>query len=51
VSPDLSGLKGLQKAVGVSGPGASVGGRGAWDGSPDAIVFAMANPVPEVHPE
>jgi malate dehydrogenase (oxaloacetate-decarboxylating) len=36
--------------LGVSGPGA-VSAAGVRSMAPDAVVFAMANPVPEVHPE
>jgi malate dehydrogenase (oxaloacetate-decarboxylating) len=43
-------LAGADVALGVSGPGAftPAGIRGM---AADAIVFALANPVPEVHPE
>ncbi len=43
-------LAGADVLIGVSGPEAvsPVGARGM---APEAIVFAMANPVPEVHPE
>jgi malate dehydrogenase (oxaloacetate-decarboxylating) len=36
--------------LGLSGPGA-VSAAGVRSMAADAIVFAMANPVPEVHPE
>jgi len=43
-------LAGADVLLGLSGPGAvSVAAVRAM--APDAIVFAMANPVPEVHPE
>jgi malate dehydrogenase (oxaloacetate-decarboxylating) len=43
-------LAGADVLLGLAGPGAvsAAGVRGMAD---DAIVFAMANPVPEVHPE
>jgi malate dehydrogenase (oxaloacetate-decarboxylating) len=43
-------LAGADVLLGVSGPGA-VSAAGVRGMAPDAIVFAMANPVPEVHPE
>jgi malate dehydrogenase (oxaloacetate-decarboxylating) len=43
-------LAGADVLVGVSGPGA-VSAAAVRRMAPDAIVFAMANPVPEVHPE
>ncbi len=43
-------LVGADVLVGVSGPGA-VSATAVRRMAPGAIVFAMANPVPEVHPE
>jgi malate dehydrogenase (oxaloacetate-decarboxylating) len=43
-------LVGADVLVGVSGPGA-VSAAAVRRMAPGAIVFAMANPVPEVHPE
>jgi malate dehydrogenase (oxaloacetate-decarboxylating) len=43
-------LQGADVLVGVSGPGA-VSAAAVRRMAPDAIVFAMANPVPEVRPE
>jgi malate dehydrogenase (oxaloacetate-decarboxylating) len=43
-------LAGADVMVGVSGPGA-VSASAIRSMAPDAIVFAMANPVPEVRPE
>ncbi len=43
-------LAGADVLVGVSGPGA-VSAAAVRRMAPDAIVFAMANPVPEVQPE
>jgi malate dehydrogenase (oxaloacetate-decarboxylating) len=43
-------LAGADVLLGVSGPGA-VSAAGVRAMAPGAIVFAMANPVPEVHPE
>jgi malate dehydrogenase (oxaloacetate-decarboxylating) len=43
-------LAGADVMVGVSGPGA-VSPAGVRGMARDAIVFALANPVPEVHPE
>jgi malate dehydrogenase (oxaloacetate-decarboxylating) len=43
-------LAGADVLVGVSGPGA-VSAEAVRTMAPDAIVFAMANPVPEVQPE
>jgi malate dehydrogenase (oxaloacetate-decarboxylating) len=43
-------LAGADVLVGVSGPGA-VSAQAVRTMAPDAIVFAMANPVPEVQPE
>jgi malate dehydrogenase (oxaloacetate-decarboxylating) len=43
-------LAGADVLVGLSGPGA-VSPAGVRAMAPDAIVFAMANPVPEVRPE
>jgi malate dehydrogenase (oxaloacetate-decarboxylating) len=43
-------LAGADVLLGVSGPGA-VSPAGVRSMAPSAIVFAMANPVPEVHPE
>ncbi|HEX8856258.1 MAG TPA: NAD-dependent malic enzyme [Thermoleophilaceae bacterium] len=43
-------LAGAHVLLGLSGPGA-VSPAGVRAMAPDAIVFAMANPVPEVHPE
>jgi malate dehydrogenase (oxaloacetate-decarboxylating) len=43
-------LAGADVLVGVSGPGA-VSAAAVRRMAPGAIVFAMANPVPEVHPE
>jgi malate dehydrogenase (oxaloacetate-decarboxylating) len=43
-------LAGADVLLGLSGPGA-VSPAGVRAMAPDAIVFAMANPVPEVHPE
>jgi len=43
-------LAGADVLVGLSGPGA-VSAAGVRRMAADAIVFAMANPVPEVHPE
>ena len=43
-------LAGADVLLGVSGPGA-VSAAGVRGMASDAIVFAMANPVPEVHPE
>ena len=43
-------LAGADVLLGVSGPGA-VSAAGVRGMAPDAIVFAMANPVPEVQPE
>ena len=43
-------LRGADVLVGVSGPGA-VSAAAVRRMAPDAIVFAMANPVPEVPPE
>jgi malate dehydrogenase (oxaloacetate-decarboxylating) len=43
-------LAGADVLVGVSGPGA-VSAAAVRRMAPRAIVFAMANPVPEVHPE
>src|ERR671911_2853640 len=43
-------LAGADVLLGVSGPGA-VSAAGVRGMAPNAIVFAMANPVPEVHPE
>ncbi|MGK2938929.1 MAG: NAD-dependent malic enzyme [Solirubrobacteraceae bacterium] len=43
-------LAGADVLVGVSGPG-SVTPAGVRSMAPDAIVFAMANPVPEIQPE
>jgi malate dehydrogenase (oxaloacetate-decarboxylating) len=43
-------LRGADVLVGVSGPGA-VSATAVRRMAPGAIVFAMANPVPEVHPE
>jgi malate dehydrogenase (oxaloacetate-decarboxylating) len=40
----------LRAELGVSGPGA-VSAAAVRAMAPDAIVFAMANPVPEVQPE
>jgi malate dehydrogenase (oxaloacetate-decarboxylating) len=43
-------LAGADVLLGLSGPGA-VTAAGVRHMAPGAIVFAMANPVPEVHPE
>ena len=43
-------LAGADVLVGVSGPGA-VSDAAVRSMAPDAVVFAMANPVPEVQPE
>jgi malate dehydrogenase (oxaloacetate-decarboxylating) len=43
-------LAGADVLVGLSGPGA-VTAQGVRTMAPEPIVFAMANPVPEVHPE
>jgi malate dehydrogenase (oxaloacetate-decarboxylating) len=43
-------LAGADVLLGLSGPGA-VTAAGVRSMAPDAIVFAMANPVPEVQPE
>jgi malate dehydrogenase (oxaloacetate-decarboxylating) len=43
-------LAGADVLLGLSGPGA-VSPAAVRTMAPDAIVFAMANPVPEVHPE
>jgi malate dehydrogenase (oxaloacetate-decarboxylating) len=43
-------LQGADVLLGVSGPGA-VSAAAVRRMAPGAIVFAMANPVPEVHPE
>ena len=43
-------LAGTDVLLGLSGPGA-VTAAGVRRMAPEAIVFAMANPVPEVHPE
>jgi malate dehydrogenase (oxaloacetate-decarboxylating) len=43
-------LQGADVLVGVSGPGA-VSAAAVRRMAPGAIVFAMANPVPEIHPE
>ena len=43
-------LAGADVMVGVSGPGAVSAGA-VRSMAPDAVVFAMANPVPEVRPE
>jgi malate dehydrogenase (oxaloacetate-decarboxylating) len=43
-------LAGADVLLGLSGPGA-VSAAGVRSMAADAIVFAMANPVPEVHPE
>jgi malate dehydrogenase (oxaloacetate-decarboxylating) len=43
-------LGGADVLIGLSGPGA-VTAAGVRTMAADAIVFAMANPVPEVHPE
>jgi malate dehydrogenase (oxaloacetate-decarboxylating) len=43
-------LAGADVLLGLSGPGA-VSAAGVRAMTPQAIVFAMANPVPEVHPE
>ena len=43
-------LAGADVLLGLSGPGA-VSAAGVRGMAPEAIVFAMANPVPEVHPE
>jgi malate dehydrogenase (oxaloacetate-decarboxylating) len=43
-------LAGADVLLGLSGPGA-VSAAGVREMAPKAIVFAMANPVPEVHPE
>ena len=43
-------LAGADVLIGVSAPGA-VSAAAVRAMAPDAIVFAMANPVPEVHPE
>jgi malate dehydrogenase (oxaloacetate-decarboxylating) len=43
-------LEGADLLIGLSGPGA-VSAAAVRRMAPDAIVFAMANPVPEVHPE
>jgi malate dehydrogenase (oxaloacetate-decarboxylating) len=43
-------LAGADVLLGLSGPGA-VSAAGVRGMAPDAIVFAMANPVPEVQPE
>jgi malate dehydrogenase (oxaloacetate-decarboxylating) len=43
-------LAGADVLIGLSGPGA-VTAAGVRAMAPGAIVFAMANPVPEVHPE
>jgi malate dehydrogenase (oxaloacetate-decarboxylating) len=43
-------LAGADVLIGVSGPGA-VSAAAVRRMAPGAIVFAMANPVPEVHPE
>ena len=43
-------LQGADVLLGVSGPGA-VSAAAVHRMAPGAIVFAMANPVPEVHPE
>jgi malate dehydrogenase (oxaloacetate-decarboxylating) len=43
-------LEGTDLLLGLSGPGA-VTAAAVRRMAPDAIVFAMANPVPEVHPE
>jgi malate dehydrogenase (oxaloacetate-decarboxylating) len=48
-TPDEA-LAGADVLIGLSGPGA-VSPAGVRSMAPDAIVFAMANPVPEVHPE
>jgi malate dehydrogenase (oxaloacetate-decarboxylating) len=48
-SPD-DVLAGADVMLGLSGPGA-VTPAGVRGMAPDAIVFALANPVPEVHPE
>jgi malate dehydrogenase (oxaloacetate-decarboxylating) len=48
-TPDEA-LAGADVLIGLSGPGA-VSPAGVRAMPPDAIVFAMANPVPEVHPE
>jgi malate dehydrogenase (oxaloacetate-decarboxylating) len=42
-------LKGADVVIGVSGPGA-IDGRDLESMAPDAIVFALANPEPEVDP-
>src|SRR3954452_11202159 len=43
-------LAGPDVLLGLSGPGA-ISASAVRTMAPDAIVFAMANPVPEVHPE
>jgi Malic enzyme, NAD binding domain len=43
-------LEGADLLLGLSGPGA-VSAAAVRRMAPDAIVFAMANPVPEIHPE
>src|SRR3954470_7997260 len=43
-------LAGADVLLGLSGPGA-ISASAVRTMAPDAIVFAMANPVPEVHPE
>src|ERR687891_64605 len=43
-------LAGADVLLGLSGPGA-VSPAGVRAMAPEAVVFAMANPVPEVHPE
>jgi malate dehydrogenase (oxaloacetate-decarboxylating) len=43
-------LAGADVLLGLSGPGA-VSAAGVRAMAPGAIVFAMANPVPEIHPE
>ena len=43
-------IKGADIFIGVSGPGVLTGGM-VRDMAKDAIVFAMANPVPEIMPE
>jgi malate dehydrogenase (oxaloacetate-decarboxylating) len=48
-TPDQA-LAGADVLLGLSGPGA-VTAAGVRQMAPGAIVFAMANPVPEVHPE
>jgi malate dehydrogenase (oxaloacetate-decarboxylating) len=50
LSGDLdSALRGADVFIGVSG--GSVGPAAIAQMAPDAIVFALANPVPEIHPE